>query len=251
MERKREGGRKGKGEKHHTDIFRLRWRSVIFTSLGAGLQGVKFSWENPHGARENPLQNGLPEYFCPWLSDQLKKKKKPAREETIASGRSEVSTSKGILKPSLSARRGARRRCKTSVLNTRQRQGWVIRKGGQERRVSLLSPQTIRSRPSFSLAESGDWGWQRRGPLFISQEGRAEMRRTAGKNICPLPVQKGKEHVPSTFLPLSGGQWMGNVRGVQWVCPRRPLQTRTRGRTGKVELPNHPRRLSQSWIPRI
>lgn len=69
------------GEEHHADIFRFCRGSVIFTSLGAGLQGVKSPWENPHGARENPLQTGLAEYFCPRLPDPVKKKKKTAREK--------------------------------------------------------------------------------------------------------------------------------------------------------------------------
>ena len=56
---------------------------------------------------------------------KLKKKKNRAREEAIASGRSEVSTREGILKPSLrvafclpASQRGF------SVLNNKHLQGW-------------------------------------------------------------------------------------------------------------------------------
>lgn len=118
----KEGG--CEGEEHHKDIFRLCSGSVIFTSLGAGLQGVKSPWENPHGARDNPLQTGLAEYFCPRLPDPVKKKKNRAREEAIASGRSEVSTREGILKPSLRVASCLAASQGFGVCNNKQSQGW-------------------------------------------------------------------------------------------------------------------------------
>lgn len=44
--------RKVGGRAREVDIFRLCCGSVIFTSLGEGLQGVKFPGEKPRGARK-------------------------------------------------------------------------------------------------------------------------------------------------------------------------------------------------------
>lgn len=88
-----------------------------------------------------------------------------------------------------------------------------------------------------------------KGPPFSSQEWRWGDDRDGWKNMCPLRAQKGEEQVPSTVLPLSGGPWMGNVR-VQWVRPRQPLQTRTRGRRGKLALPTAGAGFLEAGFPR-
>lgn len=68
MEGRREGGRKA----NITRIFLVFAEDLLFLYPWArDCREFKFPRENPRGARENPLQTGLPEYFVPRLLAQV------------------------------------------------------------------------------------------------------------------------------------------------------------------------------------